>query len=107
MKPGKQFLFIPLGGLGEIGMNLALYGYDQSWLMVDCGVTFGDDTTPGIEIIVPDPAFAVENASNLVGIVLTHAHEDHLGALPYLWKKLGCPEKTFFFRRFWKEKIGK
>ncbi|MEE2956352.1 MAG: ribonuclease J [Pseudomonadota bacterium] len=107
MKPGNQFLFLPLGGLGEIGMNLALYGYDKAWVMVDCGVTFGDDTTPGIEILVPDPTFAVENSSNLVGIVLTHAHEDHLGAIPYLWRRLRCPVyATPFAAKFLRQKLS-
>lgn len=90
--PGAdEFLFLPLGGTGEIGMNLNLYGHDGQWLMVDCGITFGDDRTPGIDVIMPDTAFIEERLDDLAGLVLTHAHEDHLGALPYIWKRLKCP----------------
>jgi ribonuclease J len=89
--PGKnELLFLPLGGAGEIGMNLNLYGHDGQWLAIDCGVTFGDDTTPGIDLMMPDPTFIAERRENLVGLVLTHAHEDHLGAVPYLWPRLKC-----------------
>jgi len=89
--PGKdELLFLPLGGAGEIGMNLNLYGHAGKWLAIDCGVTFGDDTTPGIDLIMPDPAFIAERRDELVGLVLTHAHEDHLGAVPYLWPRLNC-----------------
>ena len=91
MKPGKdELLFLPLGGAGEIGMNLNLYGHDGRWLAIDCGVTFGDDTTPGIDVIMPDPTFIADRRADLVGLVLTHAHEDHLGAVPYLWPRLKC-----------------
>ena len=82
--------FLPLGGSGEIGMNLNLYGHRGRWLMVDCGVTFGGDA-PGVEVITPDPAFIVEHRHLLAGLVLTHAHEDHLGAVQYLWPQLRCP----------------
>lgn len=85
----KNFWFLPLGGSGEIGMNLNLYGHDGQWLMVDLGVTFGDRL--GIDIITPDPAFIVAQQDSLVGLVLTHAHEDHVGAVPYLWPQLRCP----------------
>jgi ribonuclease J len=77
----KELLFAPLGGVGEIGMNLALYGYNGKWLMVDCGLTFADDSLPGIELIFPDPKFIAERRDDLVGLVLTHAHEDHIGAV--------------------------
>ena len=87
----KDLVFLPLGGAGEIGMNLNLYGHDGKWLMVDLGITFGDDSTPGIEVIMPDPSFIVERKKDLVGLVLTHAHEDHLGAVHWLWPQLGCP----------------
>ena len=91
-RPGPdELLFLPLGGAGEIGMNLNLYGHAGKWLMVDLGVTFGDEATPGIEVIMPDPRFIEERRDDLVGLVLTHAHEDHLGAVPYLWERLGCP----------------
>ena len=87
--------FVPLGGSGEIGMNLNLYGFgpeeDRKWIIVDCGVTFGDLTTPGVDIITPDPRFIVERKHQLLGIVLTHAHEDHMGAVAHLWRQLECP----------------
>lgn len=90
--PGDdEVLFLPLGGAGEIGMNLNLYGHAGKWLMVDCGITFDDGSTPGIDVIMPDPAFILENRDNLIGLILTHAHEDHLGALPYMWDQLECP----------------
>jgi ribonuclease J len=83
--------FVPLGGAGEIGMNLNVYGYGGDWLIIDCGVTFGDDSQPGIEVVMPDPGFIVERRDRLLGIVATHAHEDHIGAIPYLWTQLRCP----------------
>jgi ribonuclease J len=91
-RPGKdELLFLPLGGSGEIGMNLNLYGHDGKWLMIDLGIAFGDDETPGIDVVMPDPAFIVERRADLAGLVLTHAHEDHIGAVPYLWPALRCP----------------
>jgi len=91
-RPGRdELLFLPLGGCGEIGMNLNLYGHDGKWLMVDLGITFGNESTPGIDVIMPDPAFIVKNRADLLGLVLTHAHEDHIGAVPYLWPRLRCP----------------
>ena len=87
----QELLFLPLGGAGEIGMNMSLYGFNGSWIMVDCGITFGDDRTPGVDVMVPDIRFLEEIGDGLLGIVLTHAHEDHLGAVPYLWDKIGCP----------------
>ncbi len=86
-----ELLFVALGGAGEIGMNLNLYGHAGRWLMVDLGIAFGDDATPGVEVIMPDPAFIVERRDALVGIVLTHAHEDHLGAVTDLWPMLKAP----------------
>jgi ribonuclease J len=83
--------FVPLGGTGEIGMNLNVYGYAGDWLIVDCGVTFGDDSQPGLEVVMPDPGFIAERREHLLGIVATHAHEDHIGAIPYLWRQLRCP----------------
>ncbi|MER2519306.1 MAG: ribonuclease J [Bdellovibrionales bacterium] len=89
--PDDAVWFVALGGLGEFGMNLALYGTAGKWLMVDCGIMFGDETTPGVEVIVPDIAFITERREDLLGIVLTHAHEDHLGAVEHLWPHLKCP----------------
>ena len=89
-----ELLFCPLGGSGEIGMNMNLFGYgkpgDHKWIMVDIGVSFADDSMPGIDLIYPDPGFIVERKNNLLGIVLTHAHEDHIGAIAHLWPKLKC-----------------
>lgn len=90
--PGDdELLFLPLGGTGEIGMNLNLYGHAGEWLMVDLGITFGDESTPGVDVIMPNPAFIEERRDELAGLVLTHAHEDHLGAVAYLWDRLRCP----------------
>ena len=86
-----ELLFLALGGAGEIGMNLNLYGHAGKWLMVDLGIGFGDDSTPGVEVVMPDPAFIEERRDSLVGIVLTHAHEDHLGAVADLWPRLKAP----------------
>jgi ribonuclease J len=72
-------------------MNLNVYGYADDWLIIDCGVTFGDDSQPGLEVVMPDPGFIVERRDRLLGIVATHAHEDHIGAIPYLWTQLRCP----------------
>lgn len=85
----KDLLFLPLGGCGEIGMNLNLYGYDQKWLMVDLGVTFTNEL--GIEVMMPDPQYIVDRRKDLMGLILTHAHEDHIGAVPHLWERLQCP----------------
>jgi ribonuclease J len=87
----NALLFVALGGANEIGMNLNLYGTAGQWLIVDCGVTFGDDSQPGLDVVMPDPAFIAERRDRLLGIVATHAHEDHIGAIPYLWTQLRCP----------------
>jgi ribonuclease J len=89
-RPG-DLIFLPLGGSGEIGMNLNLYGLDGKWLMIDCGMGFAEPNLPGIEVVVPDPSFIVERREDLLAIVLTHAHEDHLGAVGHLWPQLRCP----------------
>lgn len=90
--PGpEELLFVALGGAGEIGMNLNLYGCDGRWLMVDLGIGFGDESTPGIDVLVPDPGFIAERRAALEAIVVTHAHEDHLGAVATLWPRLRCP----------------
>ncbi|WP_300392037.1 ribonuclease J [Henriciella sp.] len=90
-----ELVFLPLGGCGEIGMNLNAYGYgpsdDRRWILVDLGVTFGDDTTPGIDLICADPQFIEDHAENIDAIFLTHAHEDHIGAVGLLWPRLRAP----------------
>lgn len=90
-----ELVFLPLGGSGEIGMNLNLYGYGppdrRRWLMVDLGITFGDELIPGVDVVMPDIRFIAERRRDLLGLVLTHAHEDHIGAVPYLWPLLRCP----------------
>ncbi|MCW5748936.1 MAG: ribonuclease J [Alphaproteobacteria bacterium] len=90
-QPDDELLFLPLGGAGEIGMNLNLYGCRGKWLMLDLGVTFADESMPGLDVLMPDPSFIVERRDELLAIVLTHAHEDHLGAVPDLWPLLRCP----------------
>ena len=85
-----ELLFCPLGGAGEIGMNLNVYGHAGKWLMIDCGITFGDEKNTGVEIVMPDVRFIEERKTNLIGIVLTHAHEDHIGAVHHLWNRLRC-----------------
>jgi len=106
-----ELVFLPLGGAGEIGMNLNLYGYGNpkkpTWLMIDLGVTFGDNSPPGIDLITPDPSFIEERKDQLAGLVLTHAHEDHLGAVQYLWDRLRCPiYATPFTMEILKRKLG-
>jgi ribonuclease J len=95
LRPTDELVFAPLGGVGEIGMNLALYGFgDESrrqWIAVDLGVAFADDTLPGVDLILPDIGFLVEQRRNLLGLVLTHAHEDHFGAIIDLWPRLKLP----------------
>src|SRR5262249_13212633 len=84
--------FVPLGGSGEIGMNLNLYGHRDQWLIVGCGVTFGEEGhQPGGDVIMAHPALIVERRDPLLRIVATHSHEDHIGAIPYLWPQLQCP----------------
>jgi ribonuclease J len=90
-----ELVFLPLGGSNEIGMNFNCYGFgppdDRKWIIVDVGVTFGDQTTPGVDIIMPDPSFIEAYADDILGIVLTHAHEDHIGAIGWLWPRLEAP----------------
>jgi ribonuclease J len=91
----EELVFLPLGGVGEIGMNLALYGYgpkaNREWIMVDCGVTFAGPDLPGVDLVLPDIDFIFEERAKLRGIIITHAHEDHYGALSDLWPGLNCP----------------
>jgi len=90
----EELLFCPLGGSGEIGMNMNLFAYgkpdNQKWIMVDIGVTFADDSLPGIDLIYPDPGFIIDKKDDLLGIVLTHAHEDHIGAIAHIWPQIKC-----------------
>ncbi len=94
MNKNEELIFCPLGGSGEIGMNMNLFAYgteeDQKWIIVDTGVTFADDSIPGIDLIYPDPAFIIDKKNDLLGIVLTHAHEDHIGAISHVWPDLKC-----------------
>jgi ribonuclease J len=91
MTPGEELLFLALGGSGEIGMNVNLYGCRGKWLMLDLGLTFADPDYPGVDLILPDLQFIEERRNDLVGIVLTHGHEDHIGAIPYLASDLKVP----------------
>lgn len=107
MKPGKELLFLALGGSGEIGMNVNLYGCDGKWLMVDLGMTFADPYYPGVDLVFADLSFIEERLDDLVGIVLTHAHEDHIGAVPYFALDLGVPlYATPFTARLVAEKLA-
>ena len=87
----NDLIFLPLGGSNEIGMNMNLYHFAGKWIIVDLGISFGDDTMPGVDVLVPDPSFIEEQRENLLGIVATHGHEDHIGAIPHLWERLRCP----------------
>ena len=93
MTEENELVFAPLGGLGEIGMNCALYGFGpakrRKWLLVDVGVAFAGDDLPGVDLILPDVKFVEKIKKDLVGIIITHAHEDHIGALVDLWPRLG------------------
>jgi len=95
MKNNNELIFCPLGGSGEIGMNMNLYGYGEKnnhqWIIIDIGVGFVDDSVPGIDLMVPDPDFILQRKDDLLGILLTHAHEDHIGAIALLWPSLECP----------------
>lgn len=87
-----EILVLPLGGCGAIGMNMTLYGHGGKWLIVDAGVAFADDRIhPGLNAFMPDPAFIEERMSDVVGLVVTHAHEDHIGAIHHLWPRIDCP----------------
>ena len=109
----EELLFCPLGGSGEIGMNLNLYAYgkpeNQKWIIVDVGVSFADDSIPGIDLIYPDPGFIINKKDDVLGIILTHAHEDHIGAIVHIWPKLKCniyatPFTAVLVREKFKEK---
>jgi ribonuclease J len=100
----NELVFLPLGGSNEIGMNFNLYGFGpphaRKWIIVDIGVTFGDQTTPGIDIIMPDPSFIEQHRKDILAIVLTHAHEDHIGAIGWLWPRLKAPVYATPFTAF-------
>ena len=87
----SDVLFVPLGGSGEIGMNANLFHHNGRWIMVDLGISFPDETMPGVDVVLPDLRFIEKQRDKLDGLVVTHGHEDHLGAIPYLWEKLQCP----------------
>lgn len=89
--PQDSLVFIPLGGVTGIGLNFFLYGYKGKWLIVDCGMGFPGDNFPGIDILLPDPSFIASHKKDIVGLIITHGHEDHIGAIPFLWKDLQCP----------------
>src|SRR5690348_11817915 len=90
-----ELAFLPLGGTGEIGMNLNLYRWSEAgrdhWLAVDCGIGFGGSEYPEVEVMMADPGFIEDRKDQLVGLVITHAHEDHIGAVAWLWPRLKCP----------------
>src|SRR5437588_12151228 len=108
----NELVLLPLGGAGEIGMNFNAYGYgasdDRQWLVVDCGVMFGREThAPGVDIIMPDIRYLAEQRENVLAIVLTHAHEDHIGAVAQLWPQLRCPVyATPFTARLIEDKLA-
>ena len=106
MKVGKELVFLALGGSGEIGMNVNLYGCDGKWLMVDLGMTFSGNEYPGVDLVFADLEFIEDHAKDLIGVVLTHAHEDHIGAVPYFAADLGVPlYATPFTARLVKNKL--
>ena len=109
----EELLFCPLGGSGEIGMNMNLFAYgkpnNHKWIIVDIGVTFADDSVPGIDLIYPDPGFIIDKKDDLLGIILTHAHEDHIGAIAHIWPQIKCkifstPFTATLIREKFKEK---
>ena len=87
----KDLWFLPLGGCGEIGMNMNLYGHDGAWLMVDCGITFAHPGESGPHVQMADPDFISQRRDRLTALLITHAHEDHVGAVAHLWRQLQCP----------------
>lgn len=91
MKPGDELIFLPLGGSGEIGMNANLYGCRGKWILCDLGLTFADPSLPGVDLVLPDMQFIEDRRADLLGVLLTHGHEDHIGAIPYLAAELGAP----------------
>ena len=105
--PSDGLAFLPLGGTGEIGMNLNLYRCGGKYLAIDCGIGFGGNENPEVEIMMPDPTFIAERRDELLGLVITHAHEDHIGAVAHLWRQLRCPVyATPFSAAVLKRKLG-
>lgn len=106
-KHDDRLLFLPLGGSGEIGMNMNLYGHKGHWIMVDCGMTFADSYFPGVDLVFPDPIFIEREKNSLAALVVTHGHEDHIGAIPYLWRRFECPiYATAFTAELIKDKLS-
>lgn len=89
--PKDKLVFVPLGGATGIGMNFFAYGYKGKWLLVDCGIGFPGDGLPGVDVLLPNPCFLEDKKEDIIGLVITHAHEDHIGAISYLWRDLCCP----------------
>src|ERR1700742_4059485 len=107
MIPGEELIFCALGGSGEIGMNVNLYGCRGKWIMADLGISFADANYPGIDLVLPDLAFIEERADDLLGLVVTHGHEDHIGAIPYLALDLDVPiYATIFTAGLIREKLA-
>ena len=103
----NDLAFLPLGGTGEIGMNLNLYRCNGKWLAIDCGIGFGGNENPEVEIMMPDPVFITERRKDLLALVITHAHEDHIGAVAHLWRQMRCPiYATPFATAVLKRKLG-
>lgn len=90
-KRKRKLKIIPLGGLGEIGKNITVFEYGKDIIVVDCGMTFPDDEMLGIDLVLPDTTYLTNNKDRIKGIVITHGHEDHIGALPYVLKEINVP----------------
>ena len=98
-KHSNKLLFVPFGGAAEIGMNLNAYHYNGKWIIVDMGIGFADGHYPGVDIVLPLPDFLEEYKDDVEALLVTHAHEDHIGAVPYIWSAIGCPIYTTGFNK--------